>query len=157
MPLATQGFNATGLTLTPTLEFRAHPGTQLTLINNTATPAASNPITGTFANLPQGGTISATYGGTTYCFQANYAGGDGNDLVLTAIAIATTTTLSTSQASVTYGTPVTFTATVSAQAAAPRPPPAASISSTPRPAPTWDSAPSPAARARPPPGPSRPA
>ena len=110
----TQGFNATGLTLSHP-QFAPTLGTQLTVINNTATPAASHPITGTFANLPQGGTISATYGGTTYWFQANYAGGDGNDLVLTAIATPTTTTLSTSQASVTYGTPVTFTATVSAQ------------------------------------------
>ena len=56
-----------------------------------------------------------TYGGTTYWFQANYAGGDGNDLVLTAINIPTTTLLGTSQSSVTYGTPVTFTATVAAQ------------------------------------------
>ena len=84
VPLATQGFNATGLTLTPTLNFAPALGTQLTIINNTATPAASNPIIGTFSNLPQGGTISASYGGTPYFFQANYAGGDGNDLVLTA-------------------------------------------------------------------------
>ena len=83
VPLATQGFNATGLTLTPTLNFAPTPGTQLTLINNTATPASSHPITGAFTNLPQGGTISASYGGTTYYFQVNYAGGDGNDLVLT--------------------------------------------------------------------------
>ena len=62
----------------------------------------------------QGGTISARYDGTTYWFQANYDGGDGNDLVLTAIPVATTTTFSTSSASVTYGTQVTFTATVSA-------------------------------------------
>ena len=114
VPLAAQGFNATGLTLTPTLNFAPAVGTQLTVVNNTATPAASHPITGTFANLPQGGTISATYNGITCWFQTNYAGGDGNDLVLTAIP-STTTTLSTSQASVTYGTPVTFTATVTAQ------------------------------------------
>ena len=60
VPLATQGFNATGLTLTPTLNFAPTPGTQLTIINNTATPAASNPITGTLANLPQGGVIPLT-------------------------------------------------------------------------------------------------
>jgi hypothetical protein len=116
VPLATQGLNATGLTLTPTLDFAPTLGTQLTVINNTATPAASNPIIGTFADLPQGGLISATYNGTTYWFQANYAGGDGNDLVLTAIA-PTITTLGPSQRSVTYGTPVTFTATVSAPGA----------------------------------------
>ena len=83
-PLSTQGFNATGLTLSLSLNFVPTIGTQLTVVNNTATPAASHPIIGTFTNLPQGGMISATYGGTTYSFQANYAGGDGNDLVLTA-------------------------------------------------------------------------
>jgi sugar lactone lactonase YvrE len=115
-PLATLGFNATGLTLTPTLDFAPTFGTQLTLINNTASPPASNPIIGTFANLPQGGIISASYGGTTYRFQANYAGGDGNDLVLTVIPpTPTTTVLGTSQTSATYGTPITFTATVAAQ------------------------------------------
>ena len=51
----------TGLTLEPDARIsRPTLGTQLTLINNTATPAASHPITGTFTNLPQGGTISAT-------------------------------------------------------------------------------------------------
>ena len=83
VPLATQGFDADGLTLTPTLPFAPTPGTQYTVVDNTAAPAADNPITGTFANLPQGGPLSASYDGTTYYFAANYAGGDGNDLVLT--------------------------------------------------------------------------
>jgi hypothetical protein len=48
-------------------------GTQYIVINNTA----GTPITGTFVNLSQGGTISASYGGTTYCFRADYTGGDG--------------------------------------------------------------------------------
>ena len=85
VPLATQGFNATGLTFNPTLTFAPTPTTQLTLINNTATPAAGNPITGAFSNLPQGGTCSINYLGTPYQFQVNYHGGDGNDLILTAI------------------------------------------------------------------------
>jgi autotransporter-associated beta strand protein len=51
------------------------PGTVLTVIDNTS----ANPISGTFANLPDGGTI--TVGSNT--FQANYEGGDGNDLILT--------------------------------------------------------------------------
>jgi len=89
-PLATQGFNATGLTLTPTLTFAPTLGEQFTVINDTATPASSRPITGVFSNLPQGGTISASYGGLTYNFQANYAGGDGNDLVLTCTNIGQT-------------------------------------------------------------------
>jgi hypothetical protein len=53
------------------------PGTALTLISNTS----PNPLSGTFANLPDGGTI--TVGSNT--FQANYEGGDGNDLTLTVI------------------------------------------------------------------------
>ena len=51
------------------------PGTVLTIINNTAAPT----INGTFANLPDGATL--VIGQNT--FQANYEGGDGNDLTLT--------------------------------------------------------------------------
>ena len=83
VPLATRGFNATGLTLAPSLNFAPTRGTQLTIIKNTAAPASNAPIIGTFANLPQDGAISASYGGQTYDFVANYAGGNGNDLVLT--------------------------------------------------------------------------
>lgn len=50
-------------------------GASFTVISNTA----ATPISGTFANLPDGGTI--TTGQTT--FQASYEGGDGNDLTLT--------------------------------------------------------------------------
>ena len=52
-------------------------GSELTLLNNTS----ANPIHGTFSNLPDGGTIDAG----ANRFQANYEGGDGNDLVLTVI------------------------------------------------------------------------
>ena len=52
------------------------PGTVFTVINNTS----ANPISGTFSNLPDGGTIT-TASGTTY--KANYSGGDGNNLTLT--------------------------------------------------------------------------
>jgi autotransporter-associated beta strand protein len=52
-------------------------GTVFTVISNTAV----TPIAGTFANLPHGGTI--TVGSNT--FQANYEGGDGNDLTLTVV------------------------------------------------------------------------
>ena len=52
-------------------------GTVLTVINNTA----ATPIAGTFANLPDGSTFT-THGNT---FQANYEGGDGNDLTLTVV------------------------------------------------------------------------
>ena len=53
----------------------ATAGTVFTVINNTAVTQ----INGTFSNLPDGGTI--TVGSNT--FQANYEGGDGNDLTLT--------------------------------------------------------------------------
>ena len=52
-------------------------GTVLTAISNTS----AGPISGIFANLPDGGTI--TIGSNT--FQANYEGGDGNDLTLTVL------------------------------------------------------------------------
>jgi fibronectin-binding autotransporter adhesin len=53
------------------------PGSVLTVISNTS----ANPISGTFSNLVDGAIV--TVNGNT--FQANYEGGDGNDLVLTVI------------------------------------------------------------------------
>ena len=50
-------------------------GTVFTVIDN----AGTKPIRGTFANLPDGGTLTA--GSNT--LQASYEGGDGNDLTLT--------------------------------------------------------------------------
>jgi autotransporter-associated beta strand protein len=52
-------------------------GTVFTAISNTA----ATPIAGTFSNLLDGGLV--TVGGTT--FQADYEGGDGNDLTLTVL------------------------------------------------------------------------
>jgi fibronectin-binding autotransporter adhesin len=52
-------------------------GTTFAVISNTS----AAPITGTFSNLPDGATIIA--GNNTY--QANYEGGDGNDLTLTVV------------------------------------------------------------------------
>jgi hypothetical protein len=52
-------------------------GLTLTLISNTS----ANPISGTFSNLPDGGTV--TINGNN--FQASYEGGDGNDLTLTVV------------------------------------------------------------------------
>jgi hypothetical protein len=52
-------------------------GTILRAINNTS----AAPISGTFANLPDGTTVTA--GANTY--QVNYEGGDGNDLTLTVV------------------------------------------------------------------------
>ena len=53
------------------------PGMVLTVIDNTS----ADPISGTFSNLPYGGMITA--GSNT--FQADYEGGDGNDLTLTVV------------------------------------------------------------------------
>lgn len=77
--LTAYGYTAAGQTLNATLGFAPTAGTVLTVINNTS----PNPINGTFSNLPNGGTITLTYNGTTYLFTANYSGGDGNDLTLT--------------------------------------------------------------------------
>ena len=52
-------------------------GTTFTVINNTA----ATPTVGTFANLADGSTV--VVGNNT--FQANYEGGDGNDLTLTVV------------------------------------------------------------------------
>ncbi len=52
-------------------------GTLFTVIDN----RAATPIAGTFSNIADGGTV--TVGSNT--FQANYEGGDGNDLTLTVV------------------------------------------------------------------------
>jgi autotransporter-associated beta strand protein len=54
-----------------------HTGKSAIVISNTS----ANPISGTFANLPDGSTF--TVGPNT--FQASYSGGDGNDLILTVV------------------------------------------------------------------------
>jgi kumamolisin len=73
------GYTATGRTLNLALNFAPAHGTVLTAVSNTS----QDQISGTFANLPNGGTITASFNGTAYTFIANYAGGDGNDLTLT--------------------------------------------------------------------------
>jgi hypothetical protein len=52
-------------------------GTVFTAISNTST----NPIAGTFINLPDGSTFTACRNN----FQASYEGGTGNDLTLTVV------------------------------------------------------------------------
>ena len=73
------GISITGGQITLSLGFAPFGNEQFTVINN----LSSGPISGVFSNLPNGGLISATFGGTTYNFVANYAGGTGNDLILT--------------------------------------------------------------------------
>jgi autotransporter-associated beta strand protein len=53
-------------------------GTRFTVIDNTS----ANPIFGRFSNLPDNSTFTDTHGTT---FKVRYAGGTGNDLVLTVI------------------------------------------------------------------------
>ena len=65
------------LTLSGNIQGSLTPGLTLTVISNTS----ANPISGTFINLPDGGTVAVN--GTN--FQANYEGGDGNDLTLAVV------------------------------------------------------------------------
>jgi autotransporter-associated beta strand protein len=69
--------NAAQFSLLDCCGLSLNPGTVLTVIDNTS----ADPISGTFSNLPDGGTITA--GSNT--FQADYEGGDGNDLTLTVV------------------------------------------------------------------------
>jgi fibronectin-binding autotransporter adhesin len=64
-------------TLSLALGFSPANGSQFVIINNDGT----DPASGTFNNLGEGSTINA--GGQT--FVISYAGGDGNDVVLTAV------------------------------------------------------------------------
>ena len=58
--------------------FAAAPGNQLVIISNDG----SDPVSGTFGGLPEGVTLAAG----SVKFRISYIGGDGNDVVLTALA-----------------------------------------------------------------------
>lgn len=64
-----------------TLGFAPALGSTFTVVDNGSTFG----ITGAFDNLADGGTIDAGFGPDLYQFQADYSGGDGNDLVLTVV------------------------------------------------------------------------
>jgi fibronectin-binding autotransporter adhesin len=69
-----------GSNLTLSLGFAPQSaGQTFTLIENFGVDS----IFGEFANLADGGIISASFGGQTYDFIADYQGGSGNDLILT--------------------------------------------------------------------------
>jgi fibronectin-binding autotransporter adhesin len=74
----TEGLTLGGSTLALTLGFTPTIGQTFTLFNNTS--ASPNTVGDQFA---QGRTLNAIYNGVTYTFAINYAGGDGNDIVLT--------------------------------------------------------------------------
>ncbi len=79
-------------------------GERLLIVDN---DGAADPVVGTFAGIAEGGAF--TSGG--HAFRVSYAGGDGNDVVLTAAA-ASTTSVAGSAASSLFAQSVTFTATV---------------------------------------------
>jgi len=80
------GVAANGVTISATALFNIFPrrnasipiGAVFTVVDN----QAATPISGAFANLPDGAMI--TIGSNK--FQANYEGGDGNDLTLTVVS-----------------------------------------------------------------------
>ncbi|MEI7953810.1 MAG: cadherin-like beta sandwich domain-containing protein [Verrucomicrobiota bacterium] len=78
VPISAADFAVDGLNANFNLNFAPTPGAQLTVLENTGT----NPILGHFANLAQWQTVNLSFGGISYAFVANYAGGTGNDLVL---------------------------------------------------------------------------
>jgi autotransporter-associated beta strand protein len=65
------------LNVVPFVGYQAHSGDRFTLINNDGT----DPIVGTFTNASEGAVVNM--GGTL--FRITYKGGDGNDLVATAV------------------------------------------------------------------------
>ena len=69
--------NGATITISSSGQDRIRRGTVLTGISNTS----ANPISGTFANLPDGAIV--TVNGNN--LQASYSGGDGNDLTLTVV------------------------------------------------------------------------
>jgi autotransporter-associated beta strand protein len=97
-----------GVTLTGgTLEWRGTyvpaPGESFVFIRNDS----SQPVSGTFAALPEGATFSGP-GGIT--LRISYAGGDGNDVEVTRISPGTVELSATAHAA-SEGGPVTFTVT----------------------------------------------
>jgi hypothetical protein len=85
--------------------FTPQHGNQFTLLAN----PTSNPISGTFAGLPEGTVFSQN--GAEY--RISYQGGAGHDVVLTFLDWLTTTAVASSADPSTLGQPVTFTAAVS--------------------------------------------
>ena len=76
---------ANGVTINSAASFNLSGTAQAILTQGTVLPVISNtsatPISGTFSNLPDGGI--ATVNGNN--LQADYQGGDGNDLALTVV------------------------------------------------------------------------
>lgn len=94
------------------LNTMGHPlevGQSLTIIDNDG----SDPVIGTFDNLPEGGAFYLQSAGGTH--KVSYHGGDGNDVVITRMQDKFTLTKVTQSSSESNAhNPVTFTATVTA-------------------------------------------
>jgi alpha-tubulin suppressor-like RCC1 family protein len=78
VPVTVSSYSAAGNDVNLSLSYAPTPGTDLMVVKNTGIGF----ISGEFANLAQGQTVSFSYGGASYTFVANYYGGSGNDLVL---------------------------------------------------------------------------
>jgi hypothetical protein len=74
--IASNGFTASGLTLSLALGFAPSSATTITLVADSGTP-----ISGSFNNLTPNGTIVLSNGGTNYTFAISYSS-SGNNLVL---------------------------------------------------------------------------
>jgi len=77
--VATGGVTITGSNVVITVGTTLAVGQTFTILSK----VAAGPITGTFAGIPQGGTVVGSNGTV---FSVSYTGGDGNDIVLTVTA-----------------------------------------------------------------------
>jgi hypothetical protein len=82
------------LTLSVASGFTPHLGDRFTIIRN----QGSNPVAGTFTGLLEGSLVWAG----TYGFTISYAGGDGNDVVLTVAAVQAKPTVTATWSGWTY-------------------------------------------------------
>ena len=81
IPIVAAEFFANGSPLI-TLGFTPTAGLVLKMVDNTG----FMPMNGVFANQPEGSLITAMEGATPRSFEISYAGGDGNDITLTAVS-----------------------------------------------------------------------
>lgn len=79
---------APGSNLSLALNYPAELGAEFTIVDNFGISG----ISGAFGNLLDQGNIDAVFNGGTWSFQADYTGGDGNDLTLTVVAVPEPTT-----------------------------------------------------------------
>jgi VCBS repeat-containing protein len=84
--------NLTGVNLQLSGTYAPAIGDKFTIVNNAL---SSRTTTGTFTALSEGQVFSIVRGGTNVDLQITYHGGDGNDVVLTAINVAPTLVVET--------------------------------------------------------------